>query len=517
MKQLGLYLNGQYVQSSSHFPMHHAGSSETQAMELAQLNSENGDDAQIFEAALDGIKISFEQMQSGFFPLAERLQFLLRLREKLFDKTEMLARLITLEIGKPITLSRAEIGRAIETLIYTIECAENVLAKKKFKGSLDKQISLNEAVCFLQARGPLFAITPFNFPINLMVHKIAPAIASGCTVLLKPSPKAQMCTLSFVDLLQSCELPAGVLNMIQVSNQSVGKIISDLRINHFSFTGSASVGWNLAAAHPSKKATLELGGNAPVFVDCSYKNETEALQKIADQICKSAFNYGGQTCISAQNVYADPEIFEDLKLALTLACKSFPYGNPFSPLTLCGPLIDAEHFQKTLSLKQSLIDVGAELIGESTNIIAGEENFFLPPESFSDFSLKDFQKVQQPTPHLMAPTLWGNIPESHSIFEEEIFAPILTLSKVHSFNDFVTKVNSQSHRLQVSVYSRDKAVQQSAATRLDFGGVLINQSPSLRIDALPYGGQGLAGLGREGPEFAMREFCEWKTIIHCDL
>jgi acyl-CoA reductase-like NAD-dependent aldehyde dehydrogenase len=484
MKRYGHYINGSYVQNE-HFvervfpdPLH--GPSAI-AISTLSLNDPTSDE--LFKAALIGAHESWQQVQEGFFPLEERLEFLKRLALSIDKHQENFAQLLMRETFKPIKLARVEISRALNTLNVCIKSAPQFLESKRFDHN--KDWSPNHKIEIQRVpRGVILAISPFNFPVNLVAHKIFPALACGSPVILKPSDKAPLSSLYMMDLCHHDRLPAGMLQLLHCENEVTEKLASDSRVSFVSFTGSSKVGWNLA-----KKTTvpfsLELGGNAPVFVD-----ENTDLKTAAKKISEGAFMHAGQSCISVQNVYVHKNIAQEFTVLLQSEVEKFPYGNPENENVLCGAPINIESLNRIKNSLEQLQIQGAKILAQSKNYLGNHE---------------DVAKY-------FSPTLISEISESSFFCQEEIFAPLMSLTTLNSFDDFLKIAKSRTHRLQCGIFTKNSD-HIKKARNLDYGGILINESSTFRIDAQPYGGQGLAGIGREGPLYAMEDFTTYKSII----
>ena len=486
MKHFGLYVNGLYVQTPQSFPINaplaarEAPGKTRLAIWTAQDQANSPQDDNPIEAALQGAHETFAQIQSGFFPLAERLAFLGRLRTKLSEQKENLAQLMCQETGKPIQLARAEVDRGLSTIDATIEAAPERLRPQ----TLSLPAGSPQVEVRREPHGPLLAMAPFNYPLNLVLHKLVPALAAGCPVILKPSPKAQLSALTLTDFCHACELPPGMLSTIQVENSLVEGLIRDNRIAHISFTGSANVGWKLAAL-TTKPFALELGGNAPNYVDT-----TADLGVAAKKLALAANAYAGQVCISVQNIFVHLSVAKEFETLLKAAYIELKWGQPDLDEVWSGPVIDADSAARLRQLESSLIKEGAVVVAEAPELARGSSA----------------------SPHLIRPKCFGNVPPSHSLMNEEIFGPFASLSSVNSFDEFIELANKNKARLQTGVFSRDSAQLQRAASSLRYGGVILNETSALRVDRMPYGGRGLAGRGREGPIYAIDDFTELKAV-----
>lgn len=489
-RKYGLYINGNYVHSENWLPVPLSLNPQELLAEASQYTE--SDDPSLFEACLEGSHQTHAQVMEGFFPHAERLLFLEKLHARMTQQQENMARLIMQEVGKPITLARMEVARGLQTIEATRAAAEELL---KAPHPVNGTPSGPSAQWEHFPRGPLLAITPYNFPLNLTLHKILPALISGNPVVLKPSPKSTMTALCIADYCHAEGLPPGMLNVFQCENKTVGKLIDDTRIQQISFTGSSKVGWALKA-QTTKPFTLELGGAAP-----SYVAEDADLEKAAQALAPSAMAYSGQVCISAQTVLVAPSVYGEFKEHLISAVSKLVSGSPAIEDVFVGPVVDAEAKQRIEGLKQQLEGEGATVtsIFES---FSSKEN--INPILFSKNGWQE---------RYVAPMLIEDLPETSSFWREEAFAPMVGLRKCDSWENFLDFANGLEHRLQCSIWSQDGEKLKIASSRLRYGGVMCNAAPSTRIDSMPYGGCGLAGQGREGPKFAIEEFCEKRVQV----
>jgi len=485
-RKYGLYINGQYVHTRSWRPVPKSTAPTELLGEIALYDSQQ-DDPEILDAALEGLSQTFEQIRSGdFFPLPERLAFLARLRQRLEDQKENLAQLMMHEVAKPIALCRAEIERARETLHWTIKDAETTLAPRKLL--LEGRAGWNEwqGHAVREPRGPLLALSPFNFPVNLVMHKIAPAIASGCPVLLKPSSKAALTALCLVDFCHAEGLPPGMLNLFSCVDRDVATLVTDARLRHISFTGSSNVGWNLRKL-TSKPFTLELGGAAP-----SYVGPGTNLEFAAQVLAQSAVAYAGQSCISAQSIHIETSLYKKFVEHFEKCWAEIEWGSPANDKTLCGPVIDTAARERLDALKERLRTSGACVVETPRAPLNAES----------------------PSEHLVRPAFIVDLDAADAFWGEECFGPLVALRPVTSLSEFVSLANALPQRLQASIWgSPSDAALAKASRELDFGGVVINHAPSSRFDGMPYGGRGEAGTGREGPRYALEEFTDWKSVL----
>jgi acyl-CoA reductase-like NAD-dependent aldehyde dehydrogenase len=327
--------------------------------------------------------------------------------------------------------------------------------------------------------GPVLGIVPYNWPYNLAAHKIAPALAVGCTMVVKPSSAAPLSTLTLCRLIHEAGCPPGVVNAVVCPSKIAERMALDPRIAKVSFTGSPAVGWGLKEKLPRKKVTLELGGDASAIV-----MPDADLDWATKRIVAGKFGYAGQICISVQHARIHQDVYADMRARLieaTLACKS---GDPEDPTTVCGPLVSAEAADKVQAWLQEALDGGGKLL-------AG--------------GLRDGNVV--------SPTLIENVPASARLSCEEVFGPVLTLSSFATLDEAIAAVNASNYGIHAGVFTRDPAAAERCFNELEVGGVVVNDYPTLRFDSLPYGGVKNSGFGREGVRYAMDEMTELKSFV----
>ena len=412
-------------------------------------------------------------------PPAERAALLTRIAVAIETRRDEFAAMIVEEAGKPITLAHAEVARAVITFT---DAAEQ--ARRTFDEPLDADAYApgtgHLAIGRRYPLGVVLGIGPFNFPLNLVAHKIAPALACGCTMLLKPSPRTPAVAAMLAELILDCGAVPGQINVIHCDNALTMALVDDARIKAVSFTGSAAVGWQMKARALKQKVTLELGGNAAVVV-----HDDADLAAAVPLIAAGAFGYAGQSCISVQRVYVHRRIypgFRDALIAYTLS--NVVTGDPSNRQTLNGPMIDRPTLDRAAASICGAIDAGGRLL------CGGE--------------------VDGPC---LRPALLDDVPLDHPLVAEEAFAPIAVLTPYDEFDDALAAVNASRYGLQAGVFTRDIDRAFQAFESLDVGGVLINQTPTARMDNLPYGGVKDSGRGREGVRYAIEDMTERRTLI----
>lgn len=411
----------------------------------------------------------------------ERRDYLLRLREGLLAEKEKFINLIVSEAGKPLDYARAEIERSATVLQFAADEAIRLTGETvpmdfgvgKGKTAFTKRFPI----------GPVLAISPFNFPLNLALHKIAPALAAGNTVLLKPSPYTPLTALALASLSKRIGLPPGVLNVVVCKNEEAELMLRDERIKMLSFTGSADVGWKLKEKVGKKKVVLELGGNASVIVD-----RTSNLDEAAKAISIGAFLYAGQICISVQRIFVDNEVFDVFVEKLKAAMSELQTGDPASEGVTVGPVIDRVHLERITNQIESAKQKGAQVL-VGGNILDQERN-------------------------LMEPTLITNTTEEMEIVSEEIFGPVAIIERVEYFDEVIRLINRSRYGLQAGLFTNNLSQMKYAHEHLEVGALIVNGVPGFRVDSMPYGGVKDSGLGREGVRYTMEEMTEPRLLVY---
>lgn len=404
----------------------------------------------------------------------------LRVADLLGQQKEAYAALMVAEAGKPLQLARLEVDRCISTLKAgareVMDIAGEVVPMDFGRG-VGKH-----ALTALFPAGPVLAFSPFNFPLNLALHKVVPAIAAGCSIVLKVPPQSPLSMLSLAALFAEAGLPPGALNVTVCSNETAAQLLADDRFAVFSFTGSDAVGWQLKARAGKKRCILELGGNAAAIVD-----ETADLPEAARQIAYSAFMYAGQVCISTQRIFAVEsvaDVFRDLLLSETAKIRS---GDPALDYTLNGPLISADALRRT---EQHL----AEAKRGGARVLAGAQ-------------VLDLQA------NLFAPTLLEGTSPDMSVNRDEVFAPLATFEVCRNASHAIELAANTRFGLQCGIFSQHLGNVKAAFSSIKAGSLIVNAAPGFRMDHMPYGGLGDSGLGLEGIRYAIREMSDTRLLI----
>ena len=429
---------------------------------------------QFIHAALSGMQ------QLAQIDVQARADIFLKVADLLSTQKEFYASLIVAEAGKPIQLARVEVDRCIATLKAgareVMWPQEEVIPIDFGRGAGKRAFTARFPA------GPVLAFSPFNFPLNLALHKVVPALAAGCSIVLKAPPQSPLSMLSLAALFAEAGLPPGALNVTVCSNEVALQLLMDERFAVFSFTGSDQVGWMLKSKAGKKRCILELGGNAAAIVD-----ETSDLADAARQIAYSAFMYAGQVCISTQRIYVVDEVadaFRDLLLSETAKIRS---GNPAEDYTLNGPLISAEALRR---IEQHL----AEAIRGGAQVLSGA-------------------RALQFEANLYAPTLLTNTTPEMSVNRDEVFGPVATLEVCRNAAHAIELAGNSRYGLQCGYFSQHIGRIKSAFNHLRTGSLIVNAAPGFRMDHMPYGGLGDSGIGLEGIRYAMQEMTETRLLV----
>jgi glyceraldehyde-3-phosphate dehydrogenase (NADP+) len=421
--------------------------------------------------------------QKGFeilkrMPAGERSRILEKTAQIILSRKDDFSRAIALEAGKTITEARGEVDRAANTMKLS------ALAAMKLTGETvrfdltgpSKKIGFFTRVPL----GVVLAITPFNFPLNLSCHKIGPAIAAGNSVIHKPATKTPISGVMLAEAMIEAGLPAEGMSVLVGSGSIIGMaLIKDPRIKKISFTGSLEVGETITQNCGMKRVTMELGSNSAVV---AFKDAPVEL--LAKKVRRGGYTLAGQVCISIQRVYVEEDIADDFVSVLIDEVKQIKHGDQLLPQTEMGPMIDHAALDKAELFCSDALKRGGKIItgGKRTG------NIFLP-------------------------TLISDVPEDALVIQEEAFAPIVAVNRFRTIDEAVQKVNNTKYGLQAGVFTCDITKALECAREIDAGGILINEMPTFRVDNMPYGGTKGSGIGREGPDFAIKEMTEEKLVV----
>ena len=412
-------------------------------------------------------------------PAHKRAEILVRVAGYLGRRHEEVARLICEEAGKPMKAARVEASRAMST--YTMAAVE----ARKLAGDVvpmdGTQAGEGKFAFTLRIpRGIVGAISPFNFPLNLVAHKIAPALAAGCAVALKPAAQTPMSALMLAELEQEAGLPPGWLNVLVGPSAEIGDVlVEDDRVAVLTFTGSGGVGWGLRERAPRKKVLLELGNATPVIV------ESDAdIDAAAAAIAQHGFSFAGQSCISVQRVYVARSVYEDFMTGFIPRVDELRVGDPGDDATDVGPVIDDDARDRILAWIEEARAAGADVLTGG-----------------------DVERG------LIRPTVIASPPRDAKVSCEEVFGPVVTVTPYDSLDEAIALANSTRFGLQAGIFTASIKTATRAARELDFGGVVVNEAPTFRADQMPYGGVKDSGNTREGPAYAVRELTEERLVV----
>ncbi len=416
--------------------------------------------------------------EKAALPAYRRADILRQAADRLEKDAEALARLLAEEVGKPLKAGRVEVGRLLFTLRWSAEEARRIGGEVM---PLDLAPGDEGRVAIVKRvpRGPALFITPFNFPLNLVAHKVAPAVAVGLPFVLKPDPRAAKSAARLVDALVAAGWPAECCALALGPHAALEALVKDERFKIFSFTGSTAVGWKLKALAVKAQSCLELGGNAAVFVA-----KDADLPWAAARCAAGGYAYAGQTCIHVQRIYVEKDVLSEFRKLLVANIKELAVGDALDEKTDVGPVIDEKSAARIEEWLKEAVSKGGKLWA------GGERRGLLIP-----------------------PALVEGVPAGCRLSDEEVFGPVVTLEGVDSKEEALDKMNASRYGLQAGVFTNDLAFVQRAFARLDFGGVIVNDIPSYRSDAMPYGGVKDSGVGREGIRSTIEEYTEPKTLV----
>ncbi len=431
------------------------------------------------EDAIDRAIAAAVDSQDAMRALAafERQAILNHCVTRILERADELANILCVEAGKPIRDARGEVSRLADTFriaaeesvrIYGEVMPLDISARARGYTGMWKRVPI----------GPCSFITPWNFPLNLPAHKIAPAIAVGCPFVLKPASWTPVGALVLGEILAESALPPGAFSILPCRREGASRFTEDDRLKLLSFTGSHDVGWDLNARAGKKRVTLELGGNAAVLVDADADLD-DAVQRIVF----GAFYQAGQSCIGVQRILAHAAIYDTFRDKLVAATGELVVGDPKDETTFVGPVISADEAARLESWIRAAVDRGARVL------CGGERKG-----------------------SLLAATLLENVPRDADLVCKEAFGPVAVLSRFDDFDAALDEINDSDYGLQAGLFVRDVYKVQRAWDRLEVGGVMIGEIPSWRVDHMPYGGVKNSGLGREGIRFAMEEMSEIRLL-----
>ncbi len=425
------------------------------------------------------IAVAGRRHAEGALPAFERAEILDRIAAAMLEQSEEFAQSISAESAKPIATARVEAVRAVDTIRFSAAAARTFTGEMV---AMDASAAGVGKLGYVKRVpiGVVAGISPFNFPLNLVCHKIAPALAAGVPIVLKPASATPLTALKIARLFEACGLPPGWLNVVPCAGSVANHMVEHEGVAMITFTGSPEVGWGIRARAPKKRVGLELGNNAPVIV------EPDAdLEVAASKIVAGGFAFSGQTCISVQRVYVHGQVHDELLGMLEQKVAALQVGDPADPTTQVSALIQQSETERVAGW----ID---EAQGDGARVVVGGG---------------------RRERSILEPTLLDRVTPGMRISNTEVFGPVIGVAAYDTFDQAVDLVNDSRYGLQAGVFTADITTALQAADRIDFGGVLINEVPAFRTDQQPYGGMRDSGNTREGPAYAIEEMTERKLII----
>jgi acyl-CoA reductase-like NAD-dependent aldehyde dehydrogenase len=413
-------------------------------------------------------------------PAHERAAILDRVAGLLRERRDELARTIAQEAGKPIATAQVEADRAVQTIIFSAHEARGLGGELIGMDAHPAGVN-HTGMVVRRPIGVVGAISPFNFPLNLVAHKIGPAFAAGCACVLKPATATPLSALLLAQAFADAGQPAGWLNVVVGKSSEIGDVlVEDDRVKLITFTGSSDVGWKLKARAARKKVNLELGNSTPLIV----MGDAD-IEKAATAVAANGYAFAGQSCISIQRVYVEDSAYDRFVEALQPKVQALVTGDPLDAGTQVGPVIDDDNRGRILEWVKEAVDGGAKLLAGGETDEHG----------------------------LIRPTLLGDVDLDMQVACREVFGPVVTLARVSDIKEAVEKANGTDYGLQAGVFTQDISRAMWAAQQLDFGGVTVNEAPTWRADHMPYGGVKESGNTREGPKYAVEEMTEPRLVV----
>lgn len=465
-----LFINGAWIEASTHQTLVSPYTNEVIA-EIPMATSAEVD------RAIEAAYLARKKMAK--LPIHERSSILAKLAQLLEDRFDEAAHIIALEAAKPIETAKAEVKRTIQTYKFAAFEANRIGGETL---PLDAAPGGENRLAYTirEPLGVIGAITPFNFPMNLVAHKIGPAIATGNTVVLKPASQTPLSAFFIAELLQEAGLPNGALNVVTGTGRTVGdQMVTDDRIKMITFTGSPAVGIGIRNKAGLKKVTLELGSNSAVIID-----QDVNIEKMIDRCVTGAFSFQGQVCISLQRVYVHEKKYDEFVQKFIAKANTLKIGDPLDSKTDVSALISKADVERALIWIEEAKDDGAQVLTGGK----AEGNILLP-------------------------TVITEVDASQKVSCQEVFAPIVIINKVSSVEEAINHVNDSRYGLQAGIYTDNLNLALQAIDDLEVGGVMINDIPTFRVDHMPYGGVKESGTGREGIKYAIEEMTELKLVV----
>ncbi|MEK7747985.1 MAG: aldehyde dehydrogenase family protein [Nitrospirota bacterium] len=460
-----------------------AGKWKTSSEKMQVTNPYNNERVGItYQASSDDIEEAILSATSAFsamrtLPAFKRSEALSAISNGLKDRKDEIARMITLESGKPITDAKTEVNRAIYTFQIASEEAKRIngeVIPLDIMAGSEERLGLTRRVPI----GPIVGIAPFNFPLNLVAHKIAPAIAAGNPIILKPAPKTPLTALLLAEIIESAGLPEGAVQIFPTTNALTEKLVRDERIKMLTFTGSAAVGWMLKEKLPKKRVLLELGGNAGVII-----HSDSDLDYAAARCVTGGFAYAGQVCISVQRIYVQEDCYATFLERFLPQVAKLQIGDPMDEKTNMSSMISLNEAKRAETWITEAVASGAK-------ILAGGKRL----------------------DNLITPTVLTNVTSKMKVSCDEIFAPVVTVTPYQEIREAINALNQSPYGLQAGIFTKDIKRIFQAFDQIEVGGLIVNDVPTYRVDHMPYGGIKESGVGREGIRYAIEEMTELKFL-----
>lgn len=469
METLKFYLGGEFMSSS--VPLEITNPFTGKVFAQTFLAGKN----ELEEAIEKGLNTETEMRE---LPVYKRFEALSFISSELKKQRESLARLLAMESGKPLRYALGELDRAAQTFLVAAEESKRLPGEYLSIDWTPPGAGKEGWVKYFPA-GLMAGISPFNFPMNLAVHKIAPALAAGNPVILKPSRSTPLSVLALAKIIQKSGFPGGAVSLLPMDREAGNQLVTDPRFKILSFTGSPAVGWKMKKEAGKKKVILELGGNAGVIV-----TQTADIPHAVDRCLIGGFAYSGQVCIHVQRIYVHENVFDAFAESFVKKVKKLKLGDPVHPDTEISVMIDPENAGRVETWVNEAVESGAEILCGGTR----QETYY-------------------------EPTVLTDTHKSMKVCSLEIFGPVVTLEKYSSFDSAIEYVNDSRYGLQAGVFTNTISEMNSAFEKLNVGGVIINDVPTFRVDHMPYGGIKDSGMGREGIKYSIREIMEPKLLV----
>lgn len=438
---------------------------------------------EVYQAGIEELEDAIRSAQEieevlGNLPCHKKYSILMEIASRMKEKRDEFAHTITIEAGKPIRFSYAETDRAIQTFIVAAEESKR-LPSEYFQIDWTPQGEGKEGLVKYFPVGLIAGISPFNFPLNLSVHKIAPAIAAGCPIILKPARTTPLSALLLAEIVNQTELPKGALSILPMNREIGNQLVTDERFNLLSFTGSPEVGWEMKKHAGKKRVVLELGGNAGVII-----TPTASIDQALIKCINGSFSYSGQVCIHTQRIYIHKDKFDEFTNRFLGKVKELIIGDPMNPSTDISSMIDFENAIRVEDWVNEAIRNGAK------KLIGGERK-----GSYFE------------------PTVLTNTKRSMKVCNSEVFGPVVVLEPYSSLSDAIAEINSSEYGLQAGIFTNSIDEQNTAFSKIKTGAVIINDTPTFRVDHMPYGGIKKSGFGREGVKYSILDMLEPRLLV----